>query len=140
MPPPLMLYFKIWDERKERMDEQNMIKLNGWISFESAEKPGSREDVLTLSYAGDFPAPDDLFSDHDNRVYSVCRYFYPGDQDIEEAEDGGVVDVTFDEEGFYAYDCDLEAGGLMRWRRMVDASTLRRGILFWKHLDWPEKV
>lgn len=117
-----------------------MMKLNGWISFESAEKPGNREDVLTLSYGGAFPAPDDPFSNPENRVYSVCRYFYPGDQDIEEADDGYVVDVTFDEEGFYCYDCDLEAGGLMRWRRMVDASMLRRGILFWKHLDWPEEV
>lgn len=111
---------------------------NGWISFDRSEKPESGEQVLTLSYAGDFPAPPDPFSDPDNRVFSVCKYFYPGDRDIEEAPGGEIRDAVFDEEGFYTYESDLSAGGLMRWRRLVDGSASGRGILFWKRLDWPD--
>ncbi|MBQ1844182.1 MAG: hypothetical protein II133_06240, partial [Lachnospiraceae bacterium] len=43
------------------------------------ERPESREEVLTLTYVGDFPAPEDMFELPEDRAYDVCTYYYPGE-------------------------------------------------------------
>ena len=118
--------------------------MNGWISIYEDEKPGSGEQVLTLSYMGAYPPSQDPFGDPGNRFYAVLSYFYPGDTDIEEVLGdkergipGDIKDVTFDEEGFYTYEADIAAGGACIWRRIADATMVSQGVVFWKHLDWP---
>ena len=117
---------------------------NGWISVYDSEKPESGEEVLTLAYAGDFPAPADMFAHPEDRVYCVCTYFYPGDQDLNEVvtvtrkgEFARSVDVIFDEEGFYLLDT-VGPHNASVWRRIKDIKEgVTRGIICWKAMDYP---
>lgn len=115
---------------------------NGWYSVMEDVKPESGEAVLTLSYAGDFPAPEDLFADPLDRFYDVCTYFYPGDQAEQEAPphvgatlDDCMVPVTFDTEGFYVY--EVGTSGTLAWRNIKTIKDTPAGIVCWKSLDWP---
>lgn len=115
---------------------------NGWISVLGNIKPESGEEVLTLSYAGDFPPPEDMFSDPELRVYEICTYFYPGDLAEQEAHprigqtlEECMVPVIIEEEGFYVY--ELGADRLMSWRRLSTVKEHNVGIICWKPLDWP---
>ena len=119
--------------------------MNGWHSIWSPIKPGHGEQVLTLSYEGPRPAPPEPFADKENRFYNTPFYFYPGDTEVEEVLGdkaqgipGGIQDVTFDEEGFYSYDPDPDAGWACRWRRLATADMIGSGIICWKELDWPD--
>ena len=117
---------------------------NGWYSVYEDERPESGEEILTLAYCGDFPAPENMFDAQDSRAYCVCTYFYPGDQDWNEIPGDPIMriptdyeEVTFDEEGFYVCDAvgPRNAGV---WRRLKEVREgLSRGILFWKRLDNP---
>ena len=116
---------------------------NGWISVMEGIKPESGEEVLVLSYAGDFPAPEDLFADPDDRAYSLCTYFYPGDHDWNEVPGdpstltpSALKKVTFDEEGFYFQE-PLGPRSALTWRRVKTIEDSRLGIVCWKSLDWP---
>ena len=115
---------------------------NGWISVTEDIKPESGEEVLVLSYAGDFPAPEDLFADPLDRAYTLCTYFYPGDQADQEAAPhvGATLDdcmetVTFDTEGFYVYESG--PSGILEWRYIKTINESKVGIVCWKPLDWP---
>jgi len=115
---------------------------NGWISVMESTKPESGEEVLVLSYAGDFPAPEDLFADPLDRAYTLCTYFYPGDQSEQEAPprvgmtlDECLVPVNFDREGFYVYESGPK--GILEWRYLNTITEDRMGIVCWKPLDWP---
>ena len=116
---------------------------NGWISVFDPEKPASGEEVLTLSYAGPLPAPEDMFADPDWRAYGVCTYFYPGDQADNELppQERDLYNmfetVTFDTQGFYLMDSVESHGNLFKWRRIKTIEESNLGIVCWKHLDWP---
>lgn len=116
---------------------------NGWHSVLDPERPDSGEEVLTLSYIGDIPAPKDLFENPIDRDYGICTYFYPGDRVLNEVvtvSSGGLQSstewVTIEEEGFYVND-SCGPNGAMNWRRLKVVPELRMGIAFWKRLDWP---
>ena len=116
---------------------------NGWASVTEDMKPESGERILVLSYAGDFPAPEDLFADPIDRAYTLCSYFYPGDQDEEEAPPrvgatlaDCMVPVTFDREGFYVYELNPATCTLAR-RYIQTINESPAGIVCWKSLDWP---
>ena len=117
---------------------------NGWYSVYESEKPESCEEVLTLSYTGGFPAPEDMFDVPENRAYTICTYFYPGDQDVNEIpgdpESGTPTDhedVVFEEEGFYLLDV-IGPRNASVWRRIKTIGEgLPRGIVCWKRMDDP---
>ena len=115
---------------------------NGWVCVTENRKPESGETVLVLSYAGDFPAPEDLFADPMDRAYTLCSYFYPGDLAEKEAPPhvgatiaDCMVPVTFDREGFYVY--EVGASGTLDWRYIQTINENRGGIVCWKSPDWP---
>lgn len=115
---------------------------NGWYSVTEDIKPESGEQVLVLSYAGDFPAPEDLFADPMDRAYTICTYFCPGDQADQEARPhvGATLDdcmetVTFEREGFYVY--EVGPSGTLAWRYVTTINESNVGIVCWKPLDWP---
>ena len=115
---------------------------NGWASVTEDMRPESGEVVLVLSYTGDFPAPEDLFANPMDRAYTLCSYFYPGDQDEQEAPPhvgatlaDCMVPVTFDKEGFYVY--EVGVSGTLAWRYIQTINEDRCGIVCWKRLDWP---
>ncbi len=117
---------------------------NGWISVFDSIKPESGEEVLTLSYTGDFPAPADMFAQPEDRAYCICSYFYPGDQDVNEVPgdpNKGIptkfTPIVFNEAGFYLLDFEGPRQASV-WRRihsLCDGSA--RGIICWKPLDYP---
>ena len=117
---------------------------NGWISVCESARPESGEEVLTLAYVGDFPAPADMFALPEDRVYCVCTYFYPGDQDVNEVPGDprkGVPttfeEVVFDREGFYVQEASGPRGAMV-WRRLAElADNCPRGLICWKRLDYP---
>jgi hypothetical protein len=121
------------------------VRSRAWISVFDSERPASKEEVLTLSYVGDFPAPEDLFADPDDRSYGVCTYFYKGDQDYAEESitdpaswiKRDLVEMTIEKEGFYCLDSQVDNQSL-NWRWLA---TLKdgnnQGIVCWKHLDYP---
>lgn len=117
---------------------------NGWISVYDSRRPESGEEVLTLSYTGDFPAPEDMFSSPDNRSYCVCTFFYVGDQDWNEVPGDPskgtslfLEDIVFDEEGFYCMDL-IGPNNTSQWRRLSEIREGNKlGIVCWKHLDYP---
>jgi hypothetical protein len=117
---------------------------NGWISVYDSQKPESCEEVLTLSYTGDFPAPEDMFALPEDRAYCVCTYFYPGDEDVNEVPGDprkGIptefTPIVFDREGFYLLDC-IGPRQAAVWHRLDDlCDGSSRGIICWKHLDYP---
>ncbi len=119
---------------------------NGWYSVYEVERPESGEEVLTLSYAGDFPAPVNMFDRPEDRVYCVCTYFYPGDSDWNEVVGDPLrgipsteEEVVFDEEGFYMRD-GIGLRNACIWRRIgviSDGKRASRGIICWKRLDYP---
>lgn len=116
---------------------------NGWISVFDPQKPASGEEVLTLSYAGDFPAPEDMFADPGDRAYCLCTYFYPGDRDENEVPPvPGSPDlifrpVTFEEAGFYELSLGAGPKPTFRWRRVKTIEEEKMGIVCWKPLDYP---
>ncbi len=85
-----------------------------------------------------------MFEAPENRVYCLCTYFYPGDQDVNEVPGDPLrgiptadAEVIFDEAGFYV----REAAGPRNasvWRRLktIDEG-LARGIVCWRRLDYP---
>ena len=115
---------------------------NGWVCVTEDRKPESGEAVLVLSYAGDFPAPEDLFADPMDRAYTLCSYFYPGDQAEKEAPPrvgatlaDCMIPVTFHREGFYVF--EVGASGTLEWRYIQTINESPAGIVCWKSLDWP---
>ncbi len=119
---------------------------NGWYSVFEGERPESGEEILTLSYSGDFPAPVNMFDRAEDRVFCVCTYFYPGDADWNEVAGDPFLhiptteeEVVFDEEGFYMQD-GVGPRNSSIWRRIYDlrdGAKGARGIICWKHLDYP---
>lgn len=117
---------------------------NGWHSVYDDERPESGEEVLTLSYVGEWPAPLNMFENPDDRAYCVCTYFYPGDQDWNEVPGDPLkriptttADVIFQEEGFYVKETTGPRQA-SKWRRIKDIKEgLSRGIVCWKELDYP---
>ena len=117
---------------------------NGWYSVYEEIKPESGEEFLTLSYVGVFPAPLNMFDDPIDRVYDICTYFYPGDQNWNEVAGDpmrGVPTtlepVEFDEEGFYIQD-GVGPRNASIWRRLKEIREgMPRGIVCWKQLDYP---
>ncbi len=120
------------------------MKNNGWISVFEDDRPESGEDVLTLAYAGDFPAPEDLFELPEDRVYCVCTYYYPGDQAFNEVPGDPEKhipttddEVIFDREGFYVQS-PVGPHNASIWRRLDEISDGNaRGLICWKRLDFP---
>ena len=115
---------------------------NGWISVYENEKPNRGEVVLVLSYAGEFPAPEDLFHDPMDRAYAICSYYCSGDEELNEAPahvgatpEDCLVPVTFDKEGFYVY--EPSPAGTLAWRYIKTIKENPGGIVCWKRLDWP---
>ena len=116
---------------------------NGWHSVLDPERPESGEEILTLSYVGCSPVPDDLFADPDDRDYGICTYYYPGDMVLNEVvtvSSGRTLSSTewakIEKEGFYVNDSS-GPNGAMVWRRLKVVPELRAGIAFWKRLDYP---
>ena len=107
---------------------------NGWISVYESERPKSGEKVLTLSYDGVFPAPEDMFADPKSRKYRILTYFNAGDVDhLAEV----FYEVVFRKEGFYVKDED-SLPQFSKWhRRATIAERVKGGIVCWKHLDYP---
>ncbi len=117
---------------------------NGWYSVYESEKPESGEEILTLSYTGEFPAPVDMFDAPQNRAYEICTYFYPGDQAWNEVPCdllAGIPmtdeEIVFNEEGFYFLDA-IGPRNASIWRRIKTIREgLPRGIVCWKRMDYP---
>ncbi len=120
---------------------------NGWYSVYESERPESGEEVLMLSYAGDFPAPLNMFDRPEDRVYCVCTYFYPGDLAWNEVVGDPLLllspsegEVIIEQEGFYMQD-GIGPRNACIWRRIGEISDgdalASRGIICWKRLDFP---
>ena len=107
---------------------------NGWISVYDSERPKSGEQVLTLSYDGDSPAPKDMFANPKHRRYRILTYFNAGD--VDHFADF-FYEVVFRKEGFYLKE-DISLPQLTKWRRRATiAEKSKNGIVCWKHLDYP---
>lgn len=106
---------------------------NGWISVYDSERPENGEEVLTLSYDGEFPAPADMFEDPRHRSYRILRYFHEGTHDPFASL---FYEIVFRKEGFYEkHDDPLIHSAIWRYRGTI--ADFKRGIVCWKHLDYP---
>ena len=108
---------------------------NGWISVYESERPESGEEVLTLSYDGSFPAPEDMFAEPEHRIYHILRYFNEGDHD---PLANLFFEIVFKKEGFYEKHDDPFLHTSIWRRRGTIADNFEHGIVCWKHLDYPE--
>ncbi len=117
---------------------------NGRHSVNDDDRPESGEEILTLSYVGAFPAPEDLFCSPRDLAYCVCTYFYPGVQDSDEVPGDPLTGrpttftpVVFEEEGFYYRD-SCGPRNAMVWRRLVEIRKrlAGSGLLETPRLSW----
>lgn len=117
---------------------------NGWISaLDTKHRPGSGEEILTLSYVGDDPDSPDPFADPDDRAYCLCTYFYPEDRGWNEVPGDpstltptGRKYITFDTEGFYVRE-PIGPRGALTWLLLKTVEESEMGIACWKSLDYP---